>query len=297
MRVRRLAKFAPTLSSLLLLLGLQAGLSTAALAAEMQQSGHLNVRATVPAPPPATAPTIATQNGLNTSKRSPIFVNGSCDVRYGVVLYINGLQISSVPCSPAGKYGAQISLMVGLNRITAKHIDALKQYGPASNLLDIAYVPARPSAAPYIAPGVTGFSPNTMLVSQWLSPNASINVPVRLDFSIVSGTAPFRVKIDWGDGQSDDMMRMDTGAVGMWHSYRLAGTYRVTARVMDRNGIEAQMSAYFVVGGYRPAPVDPPQHEVVVDNLWWPATLFGGWTFSGLWRNRGLIWTQRRKKH
>jgi PKD repeat protein len=84
------------------------------------------------------------------------------------------------------------------------------------------------------------------------------NNPVEAKVDIAGGTAPYSVKFEWGDGQSDGPTQLNPGVVSATgnHFYGLVGSYTVKAIITDADGGSKEVTANVTV-----TPVDAPLAE------------------------------------
>jgi phosphotransferase system HPr-like phosphotransfer protein len=85
--------------------------------------------------------------------------------------------------------------------------------------------------------------------------SVAFNTPVEAKIDITGGTGPYKVKFEWGDGQSDGPTQLNPGIVSATgtHFYGLVGTYAVTATITDANADTKTLTANVTV-----TPVDAP---------------------------------------
>jgi hypothetical protein len=92
---------------------------------------------------------------------------------------------------------------------------------------------------------------------------------LRLPLEILGGTAPYAVNIDWGDGQSDLLLRDQAGNFTVEHLYEQGGTYIIKISAKDNGGQLATTQTIAIVNG-------PPQTGKAItgtisrpENLFW----------------------------
>ncbi len=207
------------------------------------QSGSVGLTGRVLGPPPSTAAVIVTpRNGQRTSS-IPITVSGTCPATTFVQITKNNAFAGATPCADDGTFSLQIDLFDGANRLIARVSDALGQFGPDSNAVDVFY------DAPAITQpgGVVGrqlfLQASTTVVA------VSPGVELRRIFTIVGGVGPYAIAWDWGDGASSLASQSAEGAVNGNHAYDRPGNYRVFIKVTDSTGNTAILQLVTVVNG------------------------------------------------
>jgi hypothetical protein len=230
----------------LFMLGISVGASannlTPPTPAVNPQNGALGFVGVVPGPPPSIAPTIlAPRDGLVFSS-VPITISGTCQTGLLVSITSQDVFVGSTTCDTHGAYSLLIDLFAGVNRLAARHVDALGQTSPASNAVTVNYHPPSFSSSGNITPQLFL---QTDAAVEGGSPGQSISWKA----SIVGGTAPYAVSFDWGDGKSDLVSRSQPGPVSANHAYSQPGTYLVLIRVTDANNNAAFIQVVTVVNG------------------------------------------------
>lgn len=86
----------------------------------------------------------------------------------------------------------------------------------------------------------------------------AFNTPVQPNVDISGGTAPYRVKFEWGDGQSTGPTPLNAGVVSATgeHFYEQPGNYAITVTITDADAHAKSLTANVTVN-----PVDAPLTE------------------------------------
>lgn len=241
----------PALTLVMLVLGLfMLGVSAAASAnnpgpatpAVNPQNGSLGFVGVVPGPPPAQAPVITAPRNGQVFSSVPVTVSGTCQSGLLVSISSQDVFVGSTTCDSHGAFNLLVDLFAGVNRLTARHVDALGQTSPDSNAVTVVYNPPNFTASGQI-------SAQLFLQSDSAVQGASPQQLVSWKVSIVGGIAPYAVSYDWGDGKSDLVSRSQAGPVSASHAYAQPGTYQVLIRVTDSTNNAAFIQVVTVVNG------------------------------------------------
>lgn len=211
------------------------------------QAGSVGISGVMPGKAPTTAATIKLPTEQQRFTVTPITVTGTCPENTLVELFKNDIFAGSTPCSSTGTYSLDIDLLIGANKLVAKVYDALNQPGPDSNIVNIYY-----DAMPTQASSVTSLNfdgaqllLNTSAVFRGVFPNQELNVPI----TILGGTPPYAVNIQWGDSTNKVISRNDNIEFNAAHTYAKAGTYQVTLQASDATGRVAFLTIAVIVNG------------------------------------------------
>ena len=202
---------------------------------------------------PTQAATIKQPIDLGRFTSSPVPISGSCPAGTIVQIYKNDIFAGSTICSANGTFTVEIDLLIGENTIVAKVFDSLSQEGPSSQTILI-YYDALPPQSTSLAPlnfGGAQMLLNTDTVFRGIFPNKELSVPV----SIIGGRAPYAVNVFWGDTSNDVLVRNDSSAFTLKHTYKRAGTYQLNIQATDADGRVAFLSVAVIVNGADTAAV------------------------------------------
>jgi hypothetical protein len=211
------------------------------------EAGSIGLTGTMPAAPPKVAATITKPvNGQHFST-TPITVSGSCPAATLVEIYKNDIFAGSTPCESNSTYSIQIDLLFGQNNLKAKVYDVLNQAGPDSNTVTVFYDAAFPVAAPSSFFDFSGAQLilNTDAAFRGSFPNQALNIPI----TVIGGTAPFAINIQWGDGTNDIVSRSDNNTFNVSHVYKKPGTYKIIIQGTDSKKLVAYLSVAAIING------------------------------------------------
>ena len=207
------------------------------------------VTATVPAPLPNGAPVFTNPPDGSTYYTSSVTVSGTCPVvspAIIVVIYENNTTLGSKQCTPSGTFQLPVSLTVGTHTLIATVMNITGQTGASSTPLHVTYlIPTNPAAptAPTSSqlPPLTQspYTPTTRPL-EIISESAFVVFGPAKDAtwrgSIKGGTAPYTVKIWWGDGASQTVTFPSEDSRTLHHGYDTQQTYTVRIEARDANG-------------------------------------------------------------
>lgn len=227
--------------------GILLGNVTVAAQSPGPQSGSIGLTGTVEGEPPDTAATIDSPNTGARFTDSPVTVSGTCPAETLIEVYKNDIFAGSTLCTSQGIYSFEIDLLFGENRLVAQVYDALNQAGPPSDSVVIFYdgIPPQPSPINSLDFGGSQLLLNTDSVFRGTFPEQTFSLPV----SIIGGTPPFAVNVQWGDSNNAVISRNDNVNFNATHSYARAGTYQVTLQASDSVGRVAFLTVAAIVNG------------------------------------------------
>jgi hypothetical protein len=211
------------------------------------ESGSIGLTGTVPAKPPKIAATINSPLGQKRFTDSPVVVSGTCPEDTLVEIFKNDIFAGSVPCDDKGNFSLEVDLLNGQNILIARVYDALNQAGPDSNAVTVFYdMPASPSA-PLSDMNFIGSQLllSTDAVFRGIFPDQMLNVPI----SIIGGTPPYAVNVEWGDGSNKIIPRGDSQTFNAQHKYSKPGTYQITIQATDKQERVAFLTVAAIVNG------------------------------------------------
>jgi len=253
------------------------------------EAGSIGLSGTMPAEPPKTAATInSPKNGQHFST-SPITVKGSCPKDTLVEIYKNNIFAGSTPCDNNGNYSVEIDLLFGQNTLKAQVYDVLNQAGPESETITIFYDTALPQAAPSSFLDFYGAQLilNTDAAFRGSFPNQQLNVPV----TVIGGTAPYAVNVEWGDSNNNIISRSDNTTFNTAHAYKKPGTYKISLQGTDSNKLVAFLNVAAIINGtpdtIAAASTKPPNKLFIL----WPLLAVAATLVASFWLG------ERREKH
>jgi hypothetical protein len=210
-------------------------------------AGSIGLTGTMPAAPPKTAATISKPINGQHFTQTPITVSGSCPAETLVEIYKNDIFAGSTPCESNGTYTLQIDLLFGQNNLKAQVYDVLNQAGPESNTVSVFYDASFPVAAPTSFFDFSGAQLilNTDAAYRGSFPNKPLNIPI----TVIGGTSPFAINVEWGDGTNDIVARSDNTTFNVSHTYKKPGTYKIVIQGTDSKKLVAYLSVAAIVNG------------------------------------------------
>ena len=216
------------------------------------EAGSVGITGTMPATAPKVAATITTPTNQQHFATSPITVKGTCPLNTVVEVFKNNIFGGSVICSSTGDYELEVDLLFGENKLFAQVYDSLNQAGPPSNTVTVFYDagPSFGSPLQFLNFGGTQLLLNTDAVYRGSFPGQTMNVPL----SIIGGTAPFAINIDWGDSSNKVIPRSDNSTFNATHVYKKAGNYKLVVQASDGQQQVAFLTVAAVING-QGAPV------------------------------------------
>jgi len=210
-------------------------------------AGSIGLSGTMPSKPPTVAATIKTPSAGQHFPSSPIIVSGTCVADNLVELFKNDIFAGSTICTTGGNYSIEIDPLIGQNTLIARVYDANNQAGPDSNAVSIYYdaVPPQSSALTSLNFGSNQLLLNTDSVFRGAFPDQQLNIPI----SIIGGTPPFAVNVQWGDAANNIVPRNDNIQFTAAHAYNKPGTYQINLQASDTTGLVGFMTVAAIVNG------------------------------------------------
>jgi hypothetical protein len=257
---------------------------------ENPQQGSAGLQGTVPTPPPDKAATIVIPKNAQTFNRNPIQVSGLCTTGLLVKLFSNNVFVGSAICVN-GSYSLQADLFEGRNELIARVFDALDQPGPDSNRVTVTY-----SNDQFGNTGIQPLTLSSLYARRGANPGSELTWPI----IISGGTPPYAISVDWGDGKPISLQsEAFAGSFNIKHVYDTAGTYVITIKATDKNG----MTAFLQLVGQANGAVGQGKEEgddglvaTVTQIIWIPAAISIPLIISTFWLGRRYEITVLRKK-
>lgn len=233
---------------LLFVVGVVLGAHTVAAQSPGPEAGSIGLTGIVEGDPPKTGATINVPQTGNRFSTSPITVSGTCEADTLIEVYKNDIFAGSTMCTSDGTFAFEIDLLYGENRLSARVYDALNQQGPESNLVTVFYDGLPPQPAPGFNSldfGGAQLLLNTDSVFRGSFPGQEFSMPI----SIIGGTPPFALNVQWGDSKNKVVSRNDNLNFDVTHSYSRAGTYQVRLQATDAAGRVAFLTVASIING------------------------------------------------
>ncbi len=217
-------------------------------------SGDITVSGVVQGTPPSIPATIDIPLNNSTVNNAFVRVSGTCEHDYIVEVYRNAVLAGSVTCDTNGEYEIEISLVPGSNTLVVRTTDIFDQYGPDSGTITLFYdTTIRPTPEPDVPtannPNATINTSKVFVKSKSYFRVSQSTKTIVLRFRIKDGKAPYKVMVDWGDGQSSQQSFSRSGDQVMKHIYATSGQYEVKITVLDASGSSAFFQTVAVVDG------------------------------------------------
>ncbi len=234
---------------LLVVVGVALGVCTVAASPtdNLPKAGSVGITGTMPGKAPTVAATISSPTNNQRFSATPITVKGSCPQNTLVELYKNDIFAGSTACDDKGSYTLDVDLLIGENKLIARVYDSLNQPGPDSQTVTV-YYDALPVQSSSLAPlnfGNGQLLLNTDAVFRGIFPGQELAIPI----SILGGTPPYAVNIQWGDSSNRVEPRSDALKFNALHTYKRAGTYQIVIQATDSQGRVAFLTVAAIVNG------------------------------------------------
>jgi hypothetical protein len=302
---------------LLIVVGIVLFLSLAALrAAGLTESAQVNVTLTVPGPPPSVGAVITSPADKVKVKQSILQVAGTCPSGTLVAIYNNGLSVSSTICSSEDLFQTNVQLTQGLNTLQAQNYDALNQPGPTTDQIVVEFAPdvvpppavvntpaditldpsipdslaPLPHLNPCYAPVDPGATTQLGLVAPCITRNVFIGQKLELPISILGGSGPYALSVNWGDGDTQLYSFASSGHQTLSHTYLIPKVKGISLHLADSSGQIYQIQSVIDVNddGTAATGISPVQATLNdLSGIWLEASVPVYWAivslFVGFW--------------
>lgn len=207
----------------------------------------VSLTGTKPEAPPKTGAVITSPTNGQHFTSTPITVSGTCPTNTLVEIYKNNIFAGSVPCTSSGTFTLQIDLLYGQNNLIAQVYDDLNQEGPPSPTVTVYYDVTLPQGVPSALLNFNGAQLllNTNAAFRGTFPGQTMYVPL----SIIGGTPPFAVNVQWGDLTNKLISRNNNATFDTSHVYQKAGIYEIEFQATDSKGLVAFLNVAAIVNG------------------------------------------------
>jgi hypothetical protein len=218
------------------------------------QALDLQVTARRNAPVPDALPFVGSHATGFETLDNRIEISGTCPTNTPnfVKIFNWSRLIGTVPCNPDGTFKTKIWIVYGNNRIQVSSINTTGQETNRSVVVVLRKVrPARPAAIAQqkIQPqgqvfqvGFDGAEFDKSDLVNLLTDKGVIVYTAGESFewpmSVVGGRAPYSVRIDWGDGNSNTYNLKDGAVFTPEHTYTAKKVYEITVTAKDADGRE-----------------------------------------------------------
>jgi hypothetical protein len=215
-------------------------------------AADIAVTATVPAPIPTGAPVFTLPVNNTVVDNPAVHFEGICpviDPAVIIALYEGGNLLGSASCQTDGTFAVDASLTEGIHSIVAAVVTITGDNGKSSDPLNITYTPPSPPVVP--SPGTPSTPPITSkqtrpTISSLIKPLRIISNSQFIAYgkrsmavwkgSFTEGNAPYKVTINWGDGQQQTYTVTDHEPQTYLHAYKEDRNYDATITATDRDG-------------------------------------------------------------
>lgn len=213
--------------------------------------GHLvsaseyEISAKVPAIPPSTPPTIIYPVENVPIRDREVTIRGTCPVAVPpviIAIYDGDTLLGSVRCNNEGGYALNVYLSEGIHQLMAKILSITGDAGgvSAAIVVEVRRIePARaggdPSPVASSAPQI-GLPLSILPSDIFLTLNAQNEVLWMGKFQ--GGTLPYKVTVDWGDGETTSYDVANHEEQSFRHGYSKASSYNVTITMTDATGMK-----------------------------------------------------------
>jgi hypothetical protein len=211
------------------------------------EAGSIGLTGTMPGPPPKIASTITSTKDGQHFTTSPFTVIGTCPNGTLVEIFKNNIFAGSAICGDNGTYTVKIDLFFGKNILTARVFDDLNQAGPVSKPVTVFFDASLLQADPAALLDLSGpqFILQTDAVFRGTFPEKPLNMPI----TVIGGTAPYAIVVEWGDGTNTVIPRADNTTFNTDHTYKKPGNYRVTLQGTDSKKFVAFLTVAAIING------------------------------------------------
>ena len=216
---------------------------------------NLTVTASVLAPLPSKSAQITYPFNQAHSTRSTITVIGDCASNTYVQLYRNGSFSGIANCGPSvTSFQILTDLSLGANQFYTRVFNITNNEGPQSTPITVWRDQSRQSPVTVQQP----VKPLTINHSYQYKTYTSGKSAV-WNLNISGGVLPYALTVSWGDGQTSTVVRSNSDAFDISHTYTLSGTrvwtdYTIKLTAIDSKDTVAnlQLSATVTIDGSRP---------------------------------------------
>ncbi len=218
-------------------------------------AGSITITGTVNAPPLVQGAIITRPTDGDTLATSPVEVDGTCPTNSYVILVRNG-ETGGVAWCTNNTFTVETGLYPGTNVLQAQDYNITDNAGPSTPSITVNYVP--PTSPATTIPATSGSSSNPNAVSPLNSVSSAVPLLLTTNFSFSAvtidsrfsttisldgGTPPYRVTINWGDGNTQQMTFNSDPAFVISHVYTKHGYFPITLAAVDSNGSEQYLQA------------------------------------------------------
>ncbi len=217
----------------------------------------LYVYARIPAPIPITAPVITDPSSNRATSKATLVVSGTCPIitpKVIIVILDNGSEAGSAACDANNNFQVSITLQPGANVLVARSFTITGDSGPDSTSVTVTYNP--PVPPPALGSSGNNVSPLDLTIDESFMVFGREKDALWLG-SIIGGTGPYQLRIDWGDGAQNTYTFATAGQHTTTHHYPVLKPYDTIFYLSDHSG-QHLIRHYAAVPGYVPPTVNTP---------------------------------------
>ena len=235
------------LGLMLVLVGFALTVYTAAASSPGPESSSIGLTGSMPGKAPTVAAVITSPKDQQHFTTSPVVFSGTCPAQTLVEMFKNDIFAGSTVCSDTGTFSLNIDLLIGKNVVIARVYDVLNQPGPDSASVTVFYdaLPAQSDPLTSLDFGGAQLLLSTDAFFRGTFPQQELTIPI----SILGGTPPYAVNVQWGDSNNNVVPRNDNITFKVGHVYLKAGTYQISIQATDAESRVAFLTVASIVNG------------------------------------------------
>lgn len=278
-----------------------AGLSMATI--QYAAADDYLVNATVPGSI-ITIPAVISSPADGTVVNNPnITVSGTCEVVNSgtfVIIKKGTTALGTGVCQSDSTFSINLTLALGDNILTPTEVDGNSNPGPDGTPVTVNYTipPPPPVIPPAPTGGITATPPTSTPPNPALSIQSevpplverSVDRGVTIVFSVLSGSTPYVIVADWGDGKIDTVHASKAGeSIRLTHIYDTPGAYTIVLNATDSKGNKATYQ-YVALAQASALALATPSATVIPPTLSY-TNVFGSWATLTrvVWASYGLL--------
>jgi len=216
---------------------------------------NITVTASILAPLPTSAAQITYPSDQAHFMIASVNVLGSCSSDTYVQLYRNGVFSGAANCGPSvTSFQILTDLSLGANQFYTRVFNITNNEGPQSTPITVWRDQSRQSPVTVQPPGKTLTINHSYQYKTYASGKSAV-----WNLNISGGVLPYALTVSWGDGQTSTVVRSNSDAFNISHTYTLSGTrvwtdYTIKLTAIDSKDTVAnlQLSATVTIDGSRP---------------------------------------------
>ena len=216
----------PALLLIVLLVGVFLLTWSKIVSASTGGNGSYSVVASVIAPTIKTPATIIYPQDNAVFSHSNITVSGLCYFPSYVDVSKNGIFAGSALCSQTGSWALNMTLLPGVNQLQASIFNLTNLAGPVSAVTSVVF------QSNTVNPLIIKSNINYLGVTY--------NKSVSLYLDVEGGNAPYAINVNWGDGSSNLISRLNNGPFNFSHTYikpsSTHDSYKIVVTTTDYKG-------------------------------------------------------------